>query len=121
MTTGRIGQNLRDLQSRFDSSEQPRALTAAQAPPKNQEVIESVERNTPELDTESIEWLAARQENKEKLGLPIETLRSYRAPSKGGRKMLDNMFGIDRDGRCWRRQGTQKSMVYYFAPTLPKR
>lgn len=100
---------------------------AAQAIPEpseevtNQQVIEKLEQQTPKLDTESVEWLAARKENEEKLGLPVETLRNYRAASKGGRKMPDEMFGVDRDRRRWRRQGTPKSTVYYFVPSLPKR
>ncbi len=82
--------------------------------------IEDWERETPRLDTQSVEWVAARQENQKKLGLPIETMRNYRAASKGGRKTPGNMFGIDRDGRRWRRQGTPGSTVYYYVPSLPK-
>lgn len=82
--------------------------------------IEAIEQDTPELDKKSVEWLVARQENKEKLGLPIDTLRNYRLDKQGGRKMPDGMFGVDRDGRRWRRQGTATSAVYYYVPSLPK-
>ena len=82
--------------------------------------IEKLEHKTPQLDTKSVEWIGARQENKKKLRLPLPTLRDYRLSSKGGRKMPDKMFGIDRAGRRWRRQGTQTSMVYYYVPSLPK-
>ena len=84
------------------------------------QMIEKLDRKTPQLDTESVEWIAAREENQKKFDLPIKTLRNYRAPSKVGRKKPDKMFGIDRDGRRWRRQGTPGSMVYYYVPSLPK-
>ena len=97
------------------------AGVVGQESPTTLQVIEQLERKTPPLDTKSIEWLAAREENEEKFGLPVKTLREYRTASKGGRKMPDEMFGIDGDGRRWRRRGTQKSNVYYYIPSLPKR
>ena len=90
-------------------------------PATNQQAIEDLERQTPKLDTKSVEWLAAGKKNEKKLGLPLATLRNYRAASKGGRKMPDKMFGIDRHGRLWRREGTETSMLYYYVPSLPKR
>jgi hypothetical protein len=83
--------------------------------------IEEIERNTPELDTQSIEWVAARKKNLEKLGYPTNTLATYRLESSGGRQ-LSPYFGIDKDGRRWRRQSdkTEESMVFYFAADLKK-
>ena len=83
-------------------------------------VIEELERETPQLDTKSVKWLAARKKNEKKIGLLLHSLRTYRLPSGGGSVMPDKMFGIDRDGRRWRRQGTPTSMVYYYVPSLPK-
>ncbi len=78
--------------------------------------LEEIERSTPGLDIESIEWIAARKENQEKLGYPPNTLATYRLKSSGGRQ-LSAYFGIDKDGRRWRRlpDKTEKSTVYYFA------
>lgn len=82
--------------------------------------IEDWERETPELDPQSVEWVPARKENAKKFAVSIKTLRDYRCDSHGGRTLPGNMFGIDRSGRRWRRQGTEKSTVYYFVPSLPK-
>lgn len=82
--------------------------------------IEKFERETPPLDTKSVEWIAARSKNAKKFGLTIRTLRDYRTKQHGGRSMPDKTFGKDRDGRLWRRQGTAKSTVYYYAPSLRK-
>lgn len=83
--------------------------------------IEEIERNTPALDVKSIEWIAARKTNQEKLGYPTSTLATYRLESSGGRQ-LSAYFGIDRDGRRWRRQSdkTEGSTVFYFAADLKK-
>ena len=83
--------------------------------------IEEIERNTPKLDTQSMEWIAARKENEEKLGYPTSTLSKYRLESLGGRQ-LSEYFGIDKDGRRWRRAEnmTQGSTVYYYANDLKK-
>ena len=84
--------------------------------------IEEIERNTPALNTQSMEWLAARKENLKKLGLETNTLAKYRGAGEGGRS-LSEYFGIDKDGRRWRRDSnkTPKSTVYYFLPDLKKR
>lgn len=83
--------------------------------------IEKIERKTPELDVQSIEWVAARKENQEKLGYPTGTLATYRLATSGGRQ-LSAYFGIDKDGRRWRRRSdkTETSTVYYFASDLKK-
>jgi len=90
-------------------------------PTRDRRSIEEIERNTPELDTQSIEWVAARKKNLEKLGYPTTTLATYRLESSGGRQ-LSPYFGIDKDGRRWRRQSdkTEESMVFYFAADLKK-
>ncbi|MDP1560261.1 MAG: hypothetical protein Q8M16_02580 [Pirellulaceae bacterium] len=82
--------------------------------------LEELETNTPSLDIKSVEWIAARKENSKKLFLPLKTLREYRAAGKGGRKLPNNMFGVDGSGRIWRRQGTRTSTVYYLASSIPK-
>ena len=81
--------------------------------------IEEIERNTPELNTQSIEWIGARKENREKLGYPTSTLATYRLASSGGRQ-LSPYFGIDKDGRRWRRckTKTEGSTVFYFQSDL---
>ncbi|GIW97056.1 MAG: hypothetical protein KatS3mg111_0389 [Pirellulaceae bacterium] len=89
-------------------------------PPWMNKSIEEIERETPPLDTKSVEWVRAEQKNKEFLGLPIKTLRDYRLKSKGGRISPNEMFGIDRYGRIWRREGTPNSRIWYYAPSLPK-
>ncbi len=94
--------------------------STADAPQPVRESIEAIERKTPLLDTKSVEWIAACKKNEKKLGLPTGTLRKYRLDSSGGRTMPDKMFGMDRDGRRWRRQGTPTSNVYYFVPSLLK-
>jgi hypothetical protein len=83
--------------------------------------LEEMERNTPVLDTGSIKWIAARKENQEKLGYPTNTLATYRLKSSGGRQ-LSPYFGVDKDGRRWRRETekTEKSTVYYFADDIKK-
>jgi hypothetical protein len=81
--------------------------------------IEEIERSTPELDMQSIEWIAARKENQKKLGYPTSTLATYRLASSGGRQ-LSPYFGIDKDGRRWRRckTKTEGSTVFYFLSDL---
>lgn len=83
--------------------------------------LEEMDRNTPVLDTGSIKWIAARKENQEKLGYPTNTLATYRLKSSGGRQ-LSPYFGVDKDGRRWRRENekTEKSTVYYFADDIKK-
>jgi hypothetical protein len=87
----------------------------------NQQELAKIERNTPALDTGSIEWIASRKENQKKLGYPTSTLATYRLKSSGGRH-LSPYFGVDKDGRRWRRQldKTEKSIVYYFANDIEK-
>ena len=47
---------------------QARRREAEQAAATNRQVIEAIERQTPKLDTKSVEWIAARQENEKKSG-----------------------------------------------------
>ena len=108
------------LQAARDLCPKNPAVGGAGHSPEVEKVIEKLERETPPLDTKSVEWVASSEKNREKLGLPTETLRTYRLESVGGRKMPDEMFGIDRDGRIWRRRGTPKSQVYYYKPSLIK-
>jgi hypothetical protein len=87
----------------------------------NQQELVEMERNTPALDTGSINWIAARKKNQKKLGYPTNTLATYRLKSSGGRQ-LSPYFGVDKDGRRWRRQPdkTEESTVYYFANDIEK-
>ncbi|TWU08902.1 hypothetical protein CA54_41410 [Symmachiella macrocystis] len=48
-------------EARQQETEQAKAAT-------NQQVIEEIERETPKLDTESVEWIAARQKNERNSG-----------------------------------------------------
>jgi hypothetical protein len=102
-------------------SKQGKTASGAPAERKAQPTIEQVEKKTPELDIESIEWVASRKENLEKLGYPTTTLSDYRQATMGGRQ-LSAYFGIDKDGRRWRRQRnkTEGSTVFYYAPDLKK-
>jgi hypothetical protein len=83
--------------------------------------LEEIERETPELDTESMDWVASRKENEKKLGYPTSTLAKYRLESLGGRQ-LSEYFGIDKDNRRWRRDEnkTPNSTVYYLANDIEK-
>lgn len=94
------------------------STTHAETDPRS---LEKIERETPKLNTESIQWIAARKKNKEKLGYPTGTLATYRLASSGGRQ-LSWYFGIDKDGRRWRRDKnkTSSSTVYYFANDIEK-
>ena len=71
----------------------------------------------PELDTTSGKWiknkLAAVRE-----GIQTETLQKYRDRVHGQWTADDQMSGIDRDGRMWRRCGTPRNHPWYFVPSL---
>jgi len=99
----------------------PQASNSVEHVETNKQELEEMERNTPVLDTGSIEWIASRKENQKKLGYPTSTLATYRLKSSGGRH-LSPYFGVDKDGRRWRRQPdkTEKSIVYYFANDIKK-
>lgn len=68
----------------------------------------------PPLDTDSPDWVrtstAAKVEGKR-----ADTLGKYRSM---GTVAPDRMSGRDKFGRVWRRQGTRKSQVYYYRPSL---
>ena len=81
--------------------------------------IEKTERKTPDLDPKSVDWIRSEEKNEKILGLTVETLRKYRTKKSGGRTLPCEMFGIDRDGRIWRRSGTRRSRVFYYRASLP--
>ena len=81
--------------------------------------IEETERKTPDLDPKSVDWIRSEEKNEKILGLTVETLRKYRTTKSGGRTLPCEMFGIDRDGRIWRRSGTRRSRVFYYRASLP--
>jgi hypothetical protein len=99
----------------------PQASNSVEHVETNKQELEEMERNTPVLDTGSIKWIAARKKNREKLGYPTTTLATYRLESSGGRQ-LSPYFGVDKDGRRWRRETdkTEGSTVYYFADDIKK-
>ena len=99
----------------------PQASNSVEHVETNKQELEEMERNTPVLDTGSIKWIAARKKNREKLGYPTSTLATYRLESSGGRQ-LSPYFGVDKDGRRWRRETdkTEGSTVYYFADDIKK-
>ena len=99
----------------------PQASNSVEHVETNKQELEEMERNTPVLDTGSIEWIASRKENQKKLGYPTTTLATYRLESSGGRQ-LSPYFGVDKDGRRWRRETdkTEGSTVYYFADDIKK-
>ncbi|MEM9940574.1 MAG: hypothetical protein AAF939_03215 [Planctomycetota bacterium] len=99
-----------------DSEPIPDSIQSSAA---EEEELRILEAKTPQLDTESANWISARNENVEKLGIKISSLNVNRSPSKGGRSIPSKMFGIDARGRIWRREGTPESMVYYYKPSLP--
>ena len=82
-------------------------------------VLTELEASTPQLDVKSINWIKARKENEEKLFLSVSSLATYRLASLGGRQ-LSPYFGVDKDGRRWRRRPdrTEQSTVFYFAPDV---
>jgi hypothetical protein len=82
--------------------------------------LANFETDTPRLNTQSVDWIAARKENEERLNLSVESLRKYRTSKEGGETSPCKMYGIDGYGRKWRRVGTPKSRVYYLASSLPK-
>tara|TARA_R110002072_G_scaffold90692_5_gene202912 strand:+ start:20859 stop:21719 length:861 start_codon:yes stop_codon:yes gene_type:complete len=107
--------------SKSEGNRPPQGCGTDKPQPHQRLTIEELEQSTPPLDTKSVDWVAARAENTEKLGYPPKTLSTYRLPSKGGRK-LSAYFGVDKDGRRWRRDPnkTETSTVYYFASDLKK-
>lgn len=107
--------------SRQGGKSKPKQSDTGNGDRNDKRCIEEIERDTPELNVESIEWIPARKENQEKLGYPTTTLATYRLAANGGRQ-LSPYFGIDKDGRRWRRhpEKTVTSMIYYFASDLRK-
>ena len=80
----------------------------------------ALDAENPELDPQSVDWIASKKENEKKLKLSTDTLRKYRTDAQGGHTSNNKRFGIDRQGRFWRRKGTPKSQVYYLKSSLPK-
>jgi hypothetical protein len=78
--------------------------------------LEALQATTPPLDRHSGQWVKAARAA-ELDGVVTKTLNLYRQAGFGG-KSKDAFFGVDKDGRIWRRQGTEKSGVWYFLPAL---
>lgn len=86
---------------------------------KRQREISQLVQETPHLDTESIDWLQAKEIAGEKSeGVNTGTLAKYRLESEGGVQTQDKMLGKDKDGRVWRRIGTPTSHPWYLRKTL---
>lgn len=79
--------------------------------------IDELERDTPELDTQGGEWIKNKKAAR-LLGVEVSTLCVYRSDSHGGRTSEDKMFGIDYQGRIWRRVGTPRSHPWYLRSSL---
>ncbi len=88
---------------------------------KHQKSLKQLERETPELDIKSADWIAAKTKNKKKLGLEVATLSKYRSPKNGGHVLTD-YFGRDKQFRRWRRAEDESpgSTVYYYREDLEK-
>ncbi len=76
--------------------------------------VDELEQATPKLDRENGKWVKNKRAA-ELEGLEIGTLSDYRVP---GEKTDDQMFGRDKDGRIWRREGTPKSHPWYLRDSL---
>lgn len=82
--------------------------------------FEKLNGQMPKLDLESGDWVQSKKENQKILALAISSLNKYRQVAKGGLVSPCEMYGQDKDGRFWRRQGTPRSAVYYLKSTLPE-
>ncbi len=78
--------------------------------------IAELERTTPPLDVESGEWIAAADVAMKEGQPALESLKKYRSTSMGGHTTGTGEFGVDRQGRVWRR-GPDKR-IYYRVSTL---
>lgn len=76
--------------------------------------IEDLEKATAQLDRENGEWVKNKRAA-ELEGLETRTLSDYR---KSGEKTTDGRFGKDKDGRIWRRDGTERSHPLYLRSSL---
>ena len=90
-------------------------LTKADVP----DSLRKLEERTPALDIKSADWIAAKKKNEKKFGVKLGTLSDNRSDLNGGRQ-LSWRFGVDNQGRTWRRDAkkTEKSTVYYWARSL---
>ncbi|MDC0288506.1 hypothetical protein OAL01_03555 [Rubripirellula sp.] len=86
---------------------------------KHQKSLKQLERETPELDIKSADWIAAKAKNEKKFGVKLGTLSDNRSELNGGWQ-LSWCFGVDNKDRRWRRDAkkTEKSTVYYWARSL---
>lgn len=76
--------------------------------------IDQMEKVAPALNKRSEVWISnAEAAKREKV--TTASLKTYR---NGGTQTNDKMFGIDKDGRIWRRSGTVRSHPWYLVRTL---
>lgn len=74
----------------------------------------------PPLDTSSEEWVRSKVAAKRE-GIETGTLAKYRRKPEARQIADDQMSGIDRDGRKWRRTGTPHAHPWYYTPSLKSR
>ena len=109
---GKLHRELRDRESPAPPAPEP-------VEPELSE-IDRLEQTTPPLDKQSGEWVIASKAAVLE-DVDTESLRSYRLQSKGGMKNDAGTFGIDKDGRVWRRTvgpAGRSGRVYYLHSTL---
>ncbi|MDV6031349.1 MAG: hypothetical protein F9B45_14860 [Phycisphaera sp. RhM] len=79
---------------------------------------------TPKLDDKSVEWIESNRRNYEIFKIGSGTLRKYREIANALYVAPDKMFGVDRDGRIWRRKpgknNPEDGRVFYLRSSLPK-
>ena len=75
------------------------------------------ESGIPTLDKDSADWIPNKAAAKTE-GLEVRSLSTYRKKSQAIRVNADKTCGIDKDGRMWRRAGTDDSHPWYYKPSL---
>jgi predicted DNA-binding transcriptional regulator AlpA len=76
--------------------------------------IAALEASTPPLDEESGKWVT----NKEAAVIDAIEVRSLAVYRSNGAQTSDRMFGVDSDGRIWRRARTPGSHPWYLRSSL---
>ena len=95
-----------------------------ESPDSDTTEFERLEVLTPKLDVESVDWIETNRRNYGVFGIYPGTLRKYRETTNAQYVAPDQMFGVDRDGRIWRRKpGNKKPQdgrVFYLRSSLSK-
>jgi hypothetical protein len=114
---------LEDVLARSAESPTVRSAGSSNATPEmpnsasTRTISEQESPEIPPLEINSSDWIkntvAANLD-----GVQTETLGDYRGKRIAQYVADDNMSGIDRDGRMWRRAGTSNSHPFYYVPSL---